>query len=76
MTVIRVHFASVKEFQVVRTIGENRAESILCSSWEELRAVLELLGVCGLRLDYILEELEVSTEVEVRMQATRKSCQS
>jgi hypothetical protein len=67
MTVIRVHFASVKEFKVVRTIGKNRTESILCSSWEELRAVLELLGVSGLRLDYILEELEVSTEVEVRM---------
>jgi hypothetical protein len=67
MTVIHVHCASVKEFRVLRTIGERGAESISCYSWEELRVVLQLLGVNGLRLDYIFEELEISADVEVRV---------
>ena len=52
---------------MVRTIGECRAESISCWSWEELRAVLHLLGVPGLQLDYIMEELDISADVEVKV---------
>ena len=67
MTAVHVYYRGTTLFQVVRTIGACEPESISCESWEKLRVVLALLGVTGLRLDYILEELEISEHVEVRI---------